>query len=271
MGKVRADQRLIDQGLVDDIKKAQALIMAGEVLTTKQEKILTPGQQLKPDTELRLKQADHPYVSRGGLKLEKALNLFDIDVAGKIVLDIGSSTGGYTDVSLQSGAKLVYAVDVGTNQLVWSLRSDDRVVVMEQTNFRDCTLEDFDQGRPQVAVIDVSFISLNIILDPLKAILQPGQPVAALIKPQFEAHRDQVEEGGLITDPTVHQQVLQETTAFMNDLGYSVQNLWPSPITGGKGNIEFISHLTNQSDQTKDLNDLISQALEEAKKLKGNS
>lgn len=261
MAKQRADQRLLDQGLVDDLKKAQALIMSGQVLTTNQDKILTPGQQIKTDTELRLKQADHPYVSRGGLKLEKALELFKINLTDKVVVDIGSSTGGFTDVSLRNGARLVYAVDVGTNQLVWSLRSHNQVVVMEQTNFRDCTLEDFKHGRPEVAVIDVSFISLNIILKTLKDILLANQPVIALIKPQFEAHRDQVEAGGLISDPEVHRKILHHTTAFMNDLGYSVDNIAPSPITGGKGNIEFISKLTNQSSQGPDLDVLIDQAI----------
>lgn len=267
MAKQRADQRLLDQGLVEDLKKAQALIMSGKVQTTKQEKILTPGQQIKSDTELRLKQADHPYVSRGGLKLEKALELFDVSLSDKIIVDIGSSTGGFTDVSLRNEARLVYAVDVGTNQLVWSLRSHDQVVVMEQTNFRDCSLEDFKEGQPEVAVIDVSFISLKIILQTLKDILKADQPVLALIKPQFEADRDQVEAGGLISDSEVHREILHHTTAFMNNLGYSVDDIAPSPITGGKGNIEFISKLTNQKHQEADLDSLIDKAIAAAQEI----
>lgn len=268
MTKVRADQRLIDQGLVEDIKKAQALIMSGLVLTLNHEKILTPGQQIKADTQLYLKQADHPYVSRGGLKLKKAIDLFNLDFNQQVVMDIGSSTGGFTDVSLQEGAKLVYAIDVGTNQLVWSLRNDERVVVMEQTNFRTCTVSDFNDGLPDIAVIDVSFISLNVILDTLKEILPIGRPVVALIKPQFEARREQVEDGGLITDPAVHQEILTETALFINDLGFSIENLASSPIKGGKGNVEFISLLINGQQQEKNTDELIEAAIKESKMLK---
>lgn len=267
MTKVRADQRLIDQGLVEDLKKAQALIMSGVVLTINHEKILTPGQQLKDNTQLYLKKAEHPYVSRGGLKLKKAIDCFELDFKDKIVVDIGSSTGGFTDVSLQEGAKQVYAIDVGTNQLVWSLRNDERVIVMEQTNFRECTKDDFKDGLPEIAVIDVSFISLRIILETLTEILPTSKPVVALIKPQFEARRDQVEEGGLITDPAVHNDILLSTTAFINECGFSIEELTPSPIKGGKGNIEFISLLIHDKEQQKNITQLVEEAVEKSKKM----
>lgn len=267
MAKIRADQRLVDQGLVEDLKKAKALIMSGVVLTINHEKILTPGQQIKKDTQLYLKQADHPYVSRGGLKLKKAIDTFNLDLKDKTIVDIGSSTGGFTDVSLQEGASRVYAIDVGTNQLVWSLRNDKRVVVMEQTNFRDCTLEDFTEGIPEVAVIDVSFISLKIILETLRNILSDHKPVIVLIKPQFEARRDQVEEGGLITDPEVHKDILVNTAEFINNLGYNIQELTPSPIKGGKGNVEFISLLIQGEEQEKEVYQLIEEAVAESKQM----
>lgn len=267
MAKVRADQRLMDQGLVEDLKKAQALIMSGVVLTIDHEKILTPGQQLKEQTQLYLKKAEHPYVSRGGLKLKKAIDSFGLDFTDKTVVDIGSSTGGFTDVSLQEGAKQVYAIDVGTNQLVWSLRNDKRVIVMEQTNFRECTKDDFMNGIPEIAVIDVSFISLRIILETLADILPKQKPVVALIKPQFEAKREQVEDGGLITDPAVHKDILISTAKFINDCGYALEELTPSPIKGGKGNIEFISLLIHDKDQQKDTSQLVESAIEESKQM----
>lgn len=269
MAKVRADQRLIEQGLVEDLKKAQALIMSGIVLTINHEKILTPGQQLKENTQLYLKKAEHPYVSRGGLKLKKAIDSFQLDFNNKTVVDIGSSTGGFTDVSLQEGAKQVYAIDVGTNQLVWSLRNDDRVIVMEQTNFRECTTDDFKEGLPEIAVIDVSFISLRIILEILADILPVEKPVVALIKPQFEARREQVEEGGLITDPAIHKEVLLSTAKFIHACGFNIEELTPSPIKGGKGNIEFISLLIHGKEQQKDILELVEKAVSASKELNG--
>ena len=183
------------------------------------------------------------HENRGGLKLEKALNDFDITVQDKIVLDIGSSTGGFTDVALQNGAKLVYALDVGTNQLVWKLRSDDRVKVMENTNFRYSKLNDFKFGQPNFATIDVSFISLGLILPPLASIISMGGHVVALIKPQFEAGRENVGKNGIIKDPSVHKQVLQKVTQLMTQDGFSIKALPYSPIKGGQGNIEFLAVL----------------------------
>ena len=201
------------------------------------------GEKIPVTTELHLKGAPMPYVSRGGFKLEKALDVFDISVDGKTVLDIGSSTGGFTDVSLQNGAKLVYALDVGTNQLAWKLRSDDRVVVMENTNFRYSELQDFTQGQPEVATIDVSFISLNLILPPLSKILTPGGSVATLIKPQFEAGREAIGKHGIVKDAATHLAVIDKVAGYAKAAGFSIVGLDYSPIKGGSGNIEFLAHL----------------------------
>ena len=186
-----------------------------------------------------------PYVSRGGLKLAKALDVFDIDVSGLVVLDIGSSTGGFTDVMLQNGAKLSYALDVGTNQLVWKLREDPRVVVMENTNFRYSKLADFTSGQPEFASIDVSFISLKLILPVLKQILKTGGSVVSLIKPQFEAGREKVGKHGIVRDRKVHEEVLKNVLTMANAEGFDVLGLDYSPIKGGEGNIEFLAWLSS--------------------------
>jgi len=192
-----------------------------------------------------------PYVSRGGLKLEKALKVFHISVQDKVVLDIGSSTGGFTDVMLQNGAKLSYALDVGTNQLVWKLREDPRVVVMENTNFRYSQLDDFTHGQPEFASIDVSFISLKLILPPLKNIIKANGSVVALIKPQFEAGKDKVGKHGIIRDPKTHEEVLKNTLGMAVESGYNVVGLDFSPIKGGEGNIEFLTHLVATNGEAK--------------------
>jgi 23S rRNA (cytidine1920-2'-O)/16S rRNA (cytidine1409-2'-O)-methyltransferase len=224
--------------------------MAGEILGENEQRMDKAGEKIPVTTELHLKGAPMPYVSRGGFKLEKALAVFDIDVAGKVVLDIGSSTGGFTDVSLQNGAKLVYALDVGTNQLAWKLRSDERVVVMENTNFRYATLADFTAGQPAVATIDVSFISLSLILPPLAQILTPGGDVATLIKPQFEAGREAVGKHGIVKDATTHLAVIDKVAEYAADAGFSIVGLDYSPIKGGSGNIEFLAHLVLDGGQT---------------------
>lgn len=262
--KIRADQAMLDQDLLDDLKEAQALIMAGRVYTVKESQVPTPGYQVKEGTQLYIKSPDHPYVSRGGLKLKQAIDSFDLDFEGKIILDIGSSTGGFTDVALRHGAGLVYALDVGTNQLVWSLRQDDRVIVMEQTNFKDCKLSDFRAGQPDLAVMDVSFISLYPILENLAQILPPGHLAVALIKPQFEADKEDVQPGGLVLDPGVHRKVLEAATAFMTKLHYCLLGLLASPIKGGKGNIEFIALLRNASDQDQEIQPMIDQAIDQS-------
>lgn len=240
--KERIDVLLVEQGLAETREKAKRAIMAGLVYVN-EERVDKPGEKISSDTHLTVKGQVMPYVSRGGYKLEKALKEFHIDLKDKIMLDIGSSTGGFTDCALQNGAKLSYALDVGYNQLAWKLRQDERVVVMERTNFRYVTPADLQQGLPQFASIDVSFISLKLILPVLKTMLLPGSDVAALIKPQFEAGREQVGKKGIVRDRKVHAAVIETITAFALQEGYDVQNFTYSPITGGDGNIEFLIHL----------------------------
>ncbi|MCT4387019.1 TlyA family RNA methyltransferase [Leuconostoc pseudomesenteroides] len=241
--KERVDVLLVQQGLFESREQAKRAVMAGEILGENEERLDKAGQKIPVTTELHFKGEKLKYVSRGGLKLEKALNTYDLSVQDKIVLDIGSSTGGFTDVSLQNGAKLVYALDVGTNQLVWKLRRDARVKVMENTNFRYAKLTDFTFGQPDFATIDVSFISLGLILPPLADIIAKNGQVVALIKPQFEAGREYVGKNGIIKDSSVHREVLQQTITMMVREGFSVEHLTFSPIKGGQGNIEFLAVL----------------------------
>lgn len=241
--KERVDVLLVQQGLFESREQAKRAVMAGEILGENEERLDKAGQKIPVITELHFKGEKLKYVSRGGLKLEKALNTYDLSVQDKIVLDIGSSTGGFTDVSLQNGAKLVYALDVGTNQLVWKLRRDARVKVMENTNFRYAKLTDFTFGQPDFATIDVSFISLGLILPPLADIIAKNGQVVALIKPQFEAGREHVGKNGIIKDSSVHREVLQQTITMMVREGFSVEHLTFSPIKGGQGNIEFLAVL----------------------------
>lgn len=243
MKKERVDILLVQQGLFDSREQAKRSVMAGEILGKNNERLDKPGQKIPVTTTLHMKGHKMPYVSRGGLKLAKALKVFNISVENKTVLDIGSSTGGFTDVMLQNGAKLSYALDVGTNQLVWQLREDPRVVVMEQTNFRYSTLDDFTHGQPEFASIDVSFISLRLILPPLAKILKMGGEVVALIKPQFEAGKEHVGKHGIVRDHAVHRAVLEEVLQFANEDHFNVLGLDYSPIKGGQGNIEFLAHL----------------------------
>lgn len=243
MEKQRVDVLLVKQGLFDSREQAKRAVMAGEILGKNNERLDKPGEKIPVTTTLHMKGHKMPYVSRGGLKLAKALKVFQIDVSGKTVLDIGSSTGGFTDVMLQNGAKLSYALDVGTNQLVWQLREDPRVVVMEQTNFRYSKLADFTHGQPEFASIDVSFISLKMVLLPLAGILVPGGEVVALIKPQFEAGREHVGKHGIIKDHAVHRDVLEKVLTFAREDHFDVLGLDYSPIKGGQGNIEFLVHL----------------------------
>lgn len=244
MKKERIDVLLVEQGFFDSREKAKRAIMAGLVYD-EHDRIDKPGTKVSTEAKLMVKGNVLKYVSRGGLKLEKAINEFDINLSDLIMLDIGSSTGGFTDCALQNGAKLVYALDVGTNQLVWKLRSDPRVKVMEQTNFRYATLDMFDLGQPDFASIDVSFISLKLIFAPLKNILKPNGEVVALIKPQFEAGREQVGKKGIVKDPAVHHEVITKVIEYGKENGFSLKHLSFSPITGGEGNIEFLAHFVN--------------------------
>ncbi|MGJ9383298.1 TlyA family RNA methyltransferase [Salipaludibacillus sp. CF4.18] len=243
MKKERIDVLLVENGLVETREKAKRNVMAGLVLANG-ERIDKPGAKVAVDAELKLKGHAIPYVSRGGLKLKKAIEVFELDLQDKIVLDIGASTGGFTDCSLQEGARLVYALDVGYNQLAWKLREDSRVEVMERTNFRYATKENFTKGKPNFATIDVSFISIKLILPVLKTIITEDGHISVLIKPQFEAGRDDVGKKGIIRDRKIHLKVVQEMVDFAEQLGFVVSGLAPSPIKGGEGNIEFLMHLT---------------------------
>lgn len=240
--KERLDVLLVERGLAETREKAKRTIMAGLVYSN-ENRLDKPGEKVNSDIPLTVKGNVLPYVSRGGLKLEKALKVFNLDVKGKILLDIGSSTGGFTDCALQNGADMSYALDVGYNQLAWKLRQDERVEVMERTNFRYVKPEDLTRGLPSFASIDVSFISLRLILPVLKTLLIPGSDVVALVKPQFEAGREQVGKKGIVRDRKVHEEVIERIIAFSIQQGYDVLDLSYSPITGGDGNIEFLLHL----------------------------
>ncbi|KYG36017.1 TlyA family RNA methyltransferase [Priestia endophytica] len=240
--KERVDVLLVERGLVETREKAKRTVMAGLVYTNEQ-RLDKPGEKISVDTPLTVKGKVMPYVSRGGFKLEKALKEFDLTVKDKIMLDIGASTGGFTDCALQNGAQLSYALDVGYNQLAWKMRQDERVVVMERTNFRYVTPDQLQFGMPQFASIDVSFISLKLIFPVLKTLLVPNSDVVALVKPQFEAGREQVGKKGIVRDRAVHEDVLQEICTFVLREGYDIASLTYSPITGGDGNIEFLLHL----------------------------
>lgn len=252
MKKERADILVVQRGLAESREKAKRMIMAGQIVDQNDERIDKPGQKLPVDSTFRLKGKPFPYVSRGGLKLLKAIETFSTSFEGENVLDIGSSTGGFTDVALRKGASHVYALDVGTNQLHWKLRQDERVTVMEKTNFRYSKPEDFDLGLPTLAVTDVSFISLSLIFPPLKEILVPNGNLIALIKPQFEAGKERVQKHGLVKDPAVHEDVIRKNFEMATSLGYDVLDLTYSPITGGTGNIEYLALYQNsQKEQGK--------------------
>jgi 23S rRNA (cytidine1920-2'-O)/16S rRNA (cytidine1409-2'-O)-methyltransferase len=239
--KERLDVLLLELGYFDSREKAKAAIMAGLVYIGT-ERVDKAGTKVPRDAALTVKGAPHPYVSRGGLKLEKAIKEFGIELTDVVMLDIGASTGGFTDCALQHGAAHVYAVDVGYNQLDWSLRQDKRVQVMERTNFRHMTLEQLQGPKPGFASIDVSFISLKLILPVLTQLLREDGETVALIKPQFEAGREQVGKSGVIRDPSVHASVLREVLSFAHGLGFVLKGLTFSPITGGEGNIEFLAY-----------------------------
>lgn len=272
--KERIDVLLVERGLAETREKAKRAIMAGLVYSNEM-RLDKPGEKVSEDIPLTIKGKMLPYVSRGGLKLEKALSEFEINVQDRILLDIGSSTGGFTDCALQKGAKMSYAVDVGYNQLAWKLRQDDRVVVMERTNFRYVIPADLTYGLPNFSSIDVSFISLKLILPVLKTLLVPGSDVVALVKPQFEAGREQVGKKGIVRDPSIHESVLTKIIDFARTLGFHVMNLSFSPITGGDGNIEFLLHLKWDGENelggnslTKPLSELVSDAHRELKSKK---
>ncbi|SEM44299.1 23S rRNA (cytidine1920-2'-O)/16S rRNA (cytidine1409-2'-O)-methyltransferase [Paenisporosarcina quisquiliarum] len=242
--KERVDVLLVEQGLFETREKAKRAIMAG-LIYKNEERIDKPGEKVENTSVLTVKGQVLKYVSRGGLKLEKALEQFNLSIEDRIMLDIGSSTGGFTDCGLQNGVKHAYALDVGSNQLAWKIRQDARVTVMEKTNFRYSTPADFLEGLPSFASIDVSFISLKLIFPTLKTILVPNGDVIALVKPQFEAGKDRVGKKGVIRDKAVHVDVLNDIANFAESQRFRLKNASFSPITGGEGNIEFLFHLTN--------------------------
>ena len=238
MGKVRADQLLVERGLAESRTRAQALIMAGHVYSGDR-KVEKAGQALPPDAPLELKGRDHPWVSRGGIKLAHALDHFSISVVGKVAMDVGSSTGGFTDVLLTNGAARVYAVDSGTNQLAWKLRSDPRVIVHEQTSARILTPAHIPEPI-DIIVCDASFIGLAKVLDRPLGFAAPSATLAALIKPQFEAGPAEVGRGGVVRDPAIHARVCAEVERWVTGKGWLVEGIVPSPITGPEGNVEFL-------------------------------
>ena len=236
--KVRADQLLVARGLAESRARAQALILAGTVFAGDR-RVAKAGDMLADDSPLMVKGRDHSWVSRGGIKLDHGLAHFDFDVTGAVALDVGSSTGGFTDVLLTRGASKVYAVDVGTNQLAWKLRSDPRVVVHEQTNARALSRDIIPEPIDMI-VCDASFISLAKVLDRALNLAKPGAKLVALVKPQFEAGREEVGKGGVVRDPDVHRRVCEEATDWVRSKGWEVLGIERSPITGPEGNVEFL-------------------------------
>ncbi|WP_294120416.1 TlyA family RNA methyltransferase [Sphingomonas sp.] len=245
MSKVRADQLLVARGLAESRTRAQAPILAGNVFVG-DKRVAKAGDLLAEDAELMVKGRDHPWVSRGGIKLDHGLNHFGFDVAGAVALDIGSSTGGFTDVLLSRGAAKVYAVDVGTNQLAWKLRSDPRVIVHERTNARDLTSEIIPEPV-DIVVCDASFIGLAKVLDRALDFARPGARLVALVKPQFEAGREEVGKGGVVRDAAVHRRVCDEAAEWVRSKGWSVMGVEQSPITGPEGNVEFLLGATKDA------------------------
>ncbi len=241
MAKTRLDQLVFERGHAESREKAKALIMAGSVYVNG-EKQTKPGTPVPPDAALEVRGEKLPFVSRGGLKLQKALDVFSIDPAGYACVDCGASTGGFTDCLLQRGAKRVYAVDVGYGQLAWSLRSDERVTVMERTNARNLAPDMFPE-RMDMAVMDMSFISLKLVLPAVKSVLKSKAEIVCLVKPQFEAGREKIGKKGVVRDPAVHREVLEEFVAAAQDMGFSLAGLDYSPVRGPEGNIEYLAYL----------------------------
>jgi 23S rRNA (cytidine1920-2'-O)/16S rRNA (cytidine1409-2'-O)-methyltransferase len=241
---VRLDTLLVERGLAASRERARALVLAGQVQVDGRV-VSKAGASVKPDANVLLLSADHPYVSRGGVKLEHALRIFHINPAGRLALDVGASTGGFTDVLLRHGASRVIALDVGHGQLDWRLRTDPRVVALERVNARTLRPEDLpaDARRFDIVTIDVSFISLRQVLPAVAPLLAPKGDIIALVKPQFEAGREEVGKGGIVRDEAVHVRVVEEVTAAALALGLTRAGLAESPITGMEGNREYLLHL----------------------------
>jgi len=263
MSKERLDVLLVNRRLADSREKAKAVIMAGNVFVNGQREDKA-GSMFKDDVSIELKGVPMKYVSRGGLKLEKMVEKHGLSFDGCVCMDVGSSTGGFTDCMLQNGAEKVYAVDSGTNQLAWKLRNDERVISMEKTNIRYLTPEDIDEKADFVS-IDVSFISLLKVLEPVKELMKPQARMVALIKPQFEAGREQVGKKGVVRDAKIHEEVIERVILFAQSIGFHLTDLDYSPIKGPEGNIEYLAFLSLVGDDTdKDLKALITEVVTEA-------
>ena len=247
--KKRLDVLLVERGLATSREKAKAMIMAGEVLVDN-EREDKAGSMFPEEVEIVLKGKPLPYVSRGGLKLEKAMKNFDLTLDGKVCMDVGASTGGFTDCMLQNGAVKVYSVDVGHGQLDWKLRNDPRVVCMERTNIRYVVTEDIEE-RPSFVSIDVSFISLTKVLLPVRNLMEENGEIAALIKPQFEAGREKVGKKGVVRDPKVHEEVIEKVRDYAMSISMEPCHLSFSPIKGPEGNIEYLLHLKKHPEGTE--------------------
>ncbi|MDO5444504.1 MAG: TlyA family RNA methyltransferase [Eubacteriales bacterium] len=241
MAKIRLDQLIFDKGYAESREKAKAIIMSGNVYISGQ-KADKPGMQVSPDIDPEVRIKELPFVSRGGYKLDKALKVFGVDPTGRKCIDCGASTGGFTDVLLQNGAQKVFSVDVGYGQLAWKLRNDERVVNLERTNLRYVT-EDQIPEKLSLAVCDVSFISIKLIIPAVVPLLEEDAEFICLIKPQFEAGRELVGKKGVVRDPAVHKQVIDDILSFVPSTGLSVMGLDYSPITGPEGNIEFLLYM----------------------------
>lgn len=266
MGKERLDVLLVERGLAESREKAKTTIMAGLVLVDGQ-KMDKAGTMVKKEAGLRVLGDAIPYVSRGGLKLAKAIESFDIDLKGQIVADIGASTGGFTDCALQNGAVRVYAIDVGYGQLAWKLRCDERVVNMERTNIRYVTPEDIGESLDFVS-IDVAFISLTKVLGAVRRLLKAQGEIVALIKPQFEAGRENVGKKGVVRDAGIHEQVIREIVAFSRSLPLTVLGMTYSPVKGPEGNIEYLLYLTTDMARSDTVTDeIIGQTVTEAHRI----
>ena len=259
-GKKRLDVLLTERGLQESRQRAQAVIMSGEVFVNGQ-RVDKPGTAVAEDAQIEVRGGTLAYVSRGGLKLEKAMAAFPIDLNGAVCADIGASTGGFTDCMLQNGAEKVYAVDVGYGQLAWKLRSDPRVVCLERTNARYLTHEQVPDEL-DFASVDVSFISLKLILPPLNGLLKDGGHAACLVKPQFEAGRETVGKKGVVRDPDVHLEVLEHFLDHAKESGFTVLGLTYSPIRGPEGNIEYLGYLEKGpwQERTFDLKALVEES-----------
>ena len=239
--KERLDVLLVKRNLAESREKAKAIIMSGNVFVEGQREDKA-GTTFSDEVQIEIKGHTMPYVSRGGLKLEKAIANFDVDLEGKVCTDVGSSTGGFTDCMLQNGARKVFAIDVGRGQLAWKLRQDDRVVCMEKTNIRYVTPEDLGE-EIDFSSIDVSFISLTKVLEPIRNYLKPDGEIVALIKPQFEAGREKVGKKGVVREKSTHHEVIKLVTSYAASIGFQILGIEFSPIKGPEGNIEYLVHL----------------------------